>query len=193
MEKNDPDLHDVATALVKPEMNLYERLFMRAYDIEMVQEMDEHDQVTAMRSRLVPKDDDLVQAYRLLIEMRKTLDLCARQFRTYGRTEQHRRATEHLSLVENIKLRESEDRNLGIAAIVENMLADAPQLPAGGWQPISTAPQDGSPIRLLGRMEGGQPYVETGRWANIVWSVQSKPGYGPPTHWMMLEALPETF
>ena len=187
-------LKDLAENLEKGD-SFYVRLFSRAYDIEMTQEIDDDTgRITSTRSRLHVKDEDLAQAYRLLILMRKTLGHCANQFKRYGESEHHQLDTATLTLVERDQLADKIDRNLGIAGIIERLLDGTPELPANDWKPISTAPQDGRPIRLLGKREDGSTYIETGAWANIAWSVEhGAKGTQAPTHWMELEALPEDY
>jgi len=186
------DLNDLADHLDKGE-NFYVRLFSRAYDIEMTKEEDDQGTIINVRTRRVEKDRDLAQAYALLVLMRKTLDHCANQFRAYGMAEKQRIEREHLTLVEKQNLTADMERNLGIAEILGRVLSDTPgQLP-NDWKPISTAPQSGRPIRLLGKREDGSTYVETGRWANIVWSVEQQKGFQAPTHWTELETLPDGY
>jgi hypothetical protein len=186
------DLRDLAEHMDKGE-NFYVRLFTRAYDIEMTTQEIGEGLVTNIRTRRVVKDDDLAQAYELLVLMRKTLGHCANQFKAYGTVEKHRIETEHLTLVEKQDLQANMERNLGIAGIIESVLADTPEPSAHDWKPIATAPQSGRPIRLLGKREDGSTYIETGRWANIVWSVVLLKGLQAPTHWAELEALPEGY
>lgn len=70
------------------------------------------------------------------------------------------------------------------------------------WQPIETAPKDGTRILLLGK-EYGEPKVSIGAYQdNKVWSDESSTtddGYGwyghdnwspTPTHWMPLPEPP---
>ena len=186
------DLRDLAEHFDKGE-DFYLRLFGRAYDIEMTKEEDDQGVVTSLRTRRIEKDADLALAYDLLVLMRKTLGYCADQFKAYGMVEKHRIEHEHLTLVEKQDLVANMERNLGISGVIERVLTEAPKSTVTDWKPIATAPQSGRPIRLLGKREDGSTYIETGRWANIVWSVEQQKGFQAPTHWTELEALPEGY
>jgi hypothetical protein len=190
----EPTLAHVAKILEtdKP-YTLYERLFMRAYEIELTQIEDDAGKLVDGKSRVVPKDSDLVQAYQLLIAQRHVLLLCARQFRRYGDDEQRQLDNSHLSMVESQGLKARIERNHGIAGIIEGLISTSPAVPPDDWRLIKTAPQDGRPIRLLGKREDGTTYIETGRWANIAWSVEQQRGHQAPTHWMEIERLPEGY
>jgi len=181
-------------------LNLYERLALRAFDIEMTrtvedgQDPDDLSIPGTVFTRMVPKDVDLAEAYDLLKRMRQALILCERQFRFYG--DEHASKLDgatHLSLVERRELEADRDRDLGIARVLGHLIADSPQPQATGWQEISTAPQDGSSIRVLGKTDAGKTYVETAHWWNIRWSIENVTGFRAPTHWAPLERLPEGY
>ena len=93
----------------------------------------------------------------------------------------------------------------GIVKLYEGLLSAAPQPPEGagvvdGWQPIETAPKDGSNILLLrgGRCVVG--YWDTDKYAKRpkpYWSHDCERIFGtreaksnPPSHWMPLPAAP---
>jgi hypothetical protein len=62
-----------------------------------------------------------------------------------------------------------------------------PTPPPSGWQPIETAPKDGTELLLTdGR------YKRTGYWARRIeaWSVDMVPPVRMPTHWMPLPEGP---
>jgi hypothetical protein len=84
-----------------------------------------------------------------------------------------------------------------------------------GWQPIETAPRDGSAFLAYGRHTGSPPDAQRGVvtgdhwWAIILWdkwrpareppgmtaqwvfAKDGKPTWSPPTHWMELPPPPE--
>jgi hypothetical protein len=74
------------------------------------------------------------------------------------------------------------------AAALDAALAGAgPTPPPSGWQPIETAPKDGTELLLTdGR------YKRTGYWARRIeaWSVDMVPPVRMPTHWMPLPEGP---
>jgi len=77
-------------------------------------------------------------------------------------------------------------------ASLEARLAEALERNVNKWQPIETAPKDGTEIRLLGRIK--KEYI--GHWDKefSVWSVRPhSEGFFVimPTHWMPLPKLPE--
>ena len=180
---NDGEKADKAT------FSLYERLFMRAYTVTLTR-TGEEERIT---QKITVADQDVADAYRLLLLMRSALIQCENQFRYYGQGHEGALNSQHLSLVEKRDLETKRDRDLGIAGILHNLVADTPQVPADDWLSINTAPQDGRLIRVLGKRKDGQPYVETTRWANVCWSVENIPQYGPCTHWQPLEQLPEGY
>jgi hypothetical protein len=57
------------------------------------------------------------------------------------------------------------------------------------WQPIDTAPKDGTEVLLT---DG--KYKRTGYWARRVgvWSIDAIVALEPPTHWMPLPEPPES-
>ncbi|WP_424441089.1 DUF551 domain-containing protein [Parvibaculum sp.] len=59
------------------------------------------------------------------------------------------------------------------------------------WQPIETAPKDGTKILLTGPHDANGRYMEVcGYWKDrfpVTWM----DGHGEPTHWMPLPAPPE--
>lgn len=75
-------------------------------------------------------------------------------------------------------------------------------VPGGGWQPIETAPRDGTVV-LVGRFTAlKEPADREGRIATDYWHTHPKhtfEGWGafntrhwPATHWMALPAAPHT-
>jgi len=77
------------------------------------------------------------------------------------------------------------------------------ELTEGGWQPIKTAPKDGTGIIVID-MAAKEPSAGAGYWADDVWScVDPAPGegidratiqaitWGAPTHWQPLPAPPQ--
>lgn len=83
-----------------------------------------------------------------------------------------------------------------LVEIAKRHLRDEWNMRADQWQPISTAPRDGTRILTFGLKEGqprqcitwwrrGQDakgYIGWGEWHPELW---------PPTHWMPLPALPQ--
>jgi hypothetical protein len=62
-----------------------------------------------------------------------------------------------------------------------------------GWQPIETAPKDGTPARVTGDRLGLYPYdarYEFGRWVFHGDQVDGAPVDPQPTRWMPLDASP---
>jgi hypothetical protein len=57
------------------------------------------------------------------------------------------------------------------------------------WQPISTAPKDGTEVLLT----DGRTYKRTGYWARRikVWSMDAAVPLPMPTHWLSLPPSPE--
>src|SRR5262245_43392888 len=130
------------------DLGLYERLFMRAYDLQWGED----------GTKLIVQDADIEHAYKLLITMRNTLRLCAEQFTRYGDDEKAQLDSSHLSLVETMRLTENMNRNHGIAGLLKQLLETSPKPTSVGWKDIATAPQNGRRIRLLGRTENGAVY-----------------------------------
>lgn len=59
------------------------------------------------------------------------------------------------------------------------------------WQPIETAPRDGTPILVA--VEGGRFYADKAEWTASGWAYPCH-NHGPeisPTHWMPLPPPPE--
>ena len=67
------------------------------------------------------------------------------------------------------------------------------------WQPIETAPKDGTKILVHGPMKEDpatatphdRTYTEVCPWYLGRWTVTWKVGHGEPTHWMPLPDPPE--
>jgi hypothetical protein len=68
------------------------------------------------------------------------------------------------------------------------------------WQPIATAPKDGTDVLLFAREGECAPSVYVGRWSTSAWygaawvayEHRSETEYLTPTHWMPLPAPPTT-
>lgn len=74
------------------------------------------------------------------------------------------------------------------------------------WQPIETAPKDGTPVLLCGGLtsedfycrDGNERYQDRqvvamfidGQWAICYWDGNWRDGYDNPTHWMPLPEHP---
>ena len=75
-----------------------------------------------------------------------------------------------------------------------------------GWQPIETAPKDGTFVLLYGirshwqgpRANGprprklGEPSVRQGHWSSGLWQTGDLSRWEAPTHWMPLPEPPST-
>ena len=183
----------------KTDLSFYEKLFMLGHDVELtnIVEGDEDPEDLAVpgyvTQRVVTKEPTLALAYHLLVQMRGALIQCMNQFMWYGNESDQQLQTAHLSLVERQDLERKRDRDLGISRSLNALISDTPVMPDSEWRPISTAPQDGSYIRLLGRRSDGRPFVETGRWTNICWSVQNLNQLEIVTHWKPLDRLPKDY
>jgi len=180
------------------ELSFYEKLFMLGHDIELTrtvegdQDPDDLSVPGHVTQRIVTKEPTLALAYHLLVQMRGALIQCLNQFASYAAESESQLQSAHLSLVERQQLEHKRDRDLGIAKALNTIIVETPALPDTEWQDIATAPQDGSLIRLLGKYFTGHPYIETGRWENIKWSVTSSVN-GPPTHWKPMDRLPQGY
>jgi len=183
----------------KHELSFYEKLFMLGHDIELTRTVDgdaDPDDLSIpgfVTQRIVTKEPTLAMAYHMLINMRGALIECRGQFLRYSNEYQSQLDSAHLTMVERQGLEYKRDRDLGIAEALNSLTQETPSAPDTEWQDIVTAPQDGSMIRLLGRLEHGPCYVETGRWENIQWSVVARRGYLPPTHWKPMDRLPQGY
>lgn len=178
---------------MKEPLNLYERLHARAYDIEMVRSKNNvtgEDQVAPVRH---VKDADLDKTYRTMMMMRAVLVQCIGQFEERGRDAHDALEGATLSLVERNTLEQTKHKNLAIAGILRDVVNSVPEPPATGWQPIAAAPQDGTPIRVLGRLRDGRPYQETASWRAISWDIETTGEHLAPTHFMPLEGLPNEY
>jgi hypothetical protein len=80
---------------------------------------------------------------------------------------------------------------------IEDLLAAADQLERNGWQPIETAPKDGTVILYSGKSDGIVPWVTCGRWTEEGWfeinlddsDMHGHPDY--PALWRPMPAPPE--
>lgn len=66
--------------------------------------------------------------------------------------------------------------------------------PDNGWQPIETAPKDGTQIVLIGRYPDGKTWSDQYQswWLNGIWERRfHRIDVVPPTHWRPLPAPPE--
>lgn len=83
-----------------------------------------------------------------------------------------------------------EDENARAASVYRRMLSTAPSAP-DGWQPIETAPKDGTTLWVLDELYG-KPWHYECNWNGIEWYH----GFGVawpdarPTHWRPLPAPP---
>lgn len=61
------------------------------------------------------------------------------------------------------------------------------------WQPIETAPKDGSQILLYGRVDSDRAFRHIGFWSER-WNdwLDMTMSFSVPTHWMPLPAPPES-
>ena len=181
------------------DLSFYEKLFMLGHDIELTRTVEDDQDPEDLSvpgyvsQRIITKEPTLALAYHLLVQMRGALIQCMNQFMWYGNESDQQLQTAHLSLVERQDLEGKRNRDLGIAKALNAIITDTPSMPDSEWQDIATAPQDGRPVRLLGKYFNGRPYIETGRWDNIKWSVESTTVNGPPTHWKPLDRLPKDY
>ena len=164
-------------------LNLYEKLHILAY------ETHEDDGGTASN---IVRDPDMALVYHTMIRMRWAMVMCRNQFDTYVMIDEDHLG-DTMTLVEQQALDERLKRHRGLVKTLDNLIRTTPELPASDWQDIATAPQNGKPVRLLGKRDDGSTYIETGAWANIQWSTELIRGHRPPTHWMHLEQLPEGY
>ena len=76
---------------------------------------------------------------------------------------------------------------------------DLDAAPGNGWQPIETAPKDGTLIILYkpdGDGDDRSRTVDVGRWGEVwttyrgMWRMQACDGWVTPTHWMPLPKPP---
>jgi hypothetical protein len=58
------------------------------------------------------------------------------------------------------------------------------------WQPIETAPKDGSLVLGFGPHEQRRTYIEAIQHYRGKWTITWMDGYGEPTHWMPLPEPP---
>lgn len=162
-------------------LNLYEKLHALAYDV--AQNLSGETVSTVI-------DPDMVEAYHTMIKMRWALITCRDQFAYYrGIDENH--LSDTMTLVEAKALKERLQRHEQLVLMIDELVRPTPKVV--DWMDISTAPQTGKPIRLLGKRDDGSTYIETGAWANILWSVEQLRGHRKPTHWRHLEGLPEGY
>jgi uncharacterized protein DUF551 len=65
---------------------------------------------------------------------------------------------------------------------------------AGGWQPISTAPKDGTRVLVCKPIKTGSPKkygIYISRWNGLYWAAVNPAIYqNGPTHWMPLPLPP---
>jgi hypothetical protein len=67
-----------------------------------------------------------------------------------------------------------------------------PQLSDAGWQPIETAPRDGTYVLGYGPHETRGFYIDAiHHYQELGWTVKWMSGYGEPTHWMPLPEPPQ--
>ena len=57
------------------------------------------------------------------------------------------------------------------------------------WQPIETAPRDGTEVLISGLYPNGKAYVEISFWLGQHWLSRR---LDPPTHWQNLPPPPES-
>ena len=62
------------------------------------------------------------------------------------------------------------------------------------WQPIETAPKDGTHVLGYGPMDDGTYWMEDLYWYESMeaWPITFMHGHGEPTHWMPLPEPPES-
>lgn len=58
------------------------------------------------------------------------------------------------------------------------------------WQPISTAPKDGTEVLLFGPKYDGGTYQDVCGFYHRRWPVVWMEGFGEPSHWMPLPEPP---
>lgn len=59
-----------------------------------------------------------------------------------------------------------------------------------GWQPISSAPRDGSYVLGFGPHETRGSYMDAIHFYRDRWTITWMDGFGEPTHWRPLPAPP---
>lgn len=89
-----------------------------------------------------------------------------------------------------------EDRRRGAEAItLARKLHAATNQPSpedGGWQPIETAPKDGTWILIWGEQWSGAPIPDVGHWDDDDWRDDEHTVLAFATHWQPLPAPPTT-
>lgn len=58
------------------------------------------------------------------------------------------------------------------------------------WEPIETAPRDGTYVLGYGPHDGRGHYIDAIHFWQSRWTIEWMHGYGTPTHWMPLPAPP---
>jgi hypothetical protein len=161
----------------KRESTLYERLFAKAYS-------------TTLDGKRKVRNVDLATAYRLLLDQRRALIFARYQF-VLNADEEREKLAGLNSLVERQVCQRRINRDQGIADSLGKLVEQNPEPPKSAWLPVDTAPLDGRPIRVAGKLDTGAPYIETTRWANIRFQIEELRGYLRPTHWQPLEEMPD--
>jgi hypothetical protein len=165
--------------------NFYERLFERAYDIRLDESGDFERGI---------KDPELARAYQTLIEMRGYLVQCASVFQsTAQEAAAEMENASALSMVERQTLERKVHKYQSMTRLLQDLIDKNPKLSETRWKPISGAPQDGTPIRVIGRRRSGEVYCETTRWRAIAWEIEQTGEHLAPTHYQELEQLPEGY
>lgn len=59
------------------------------------------------------------------------------------------------------------------------------------WQPIETAPKDGTYILGYGEHDHRGHYIDAIHWWHDRWTIEWMSGFQRPTHWMPLPAPPK--
>jgi hypothetical protein len=75
------------------------------------------------------------------------------------------------------------------AAMQAAAAPEAPEAPSDAWQPIETAPRDGTRV-LLAR--AGIEAQHTAFWSEGVWRCGNQQYFNKPTHWRPLPPPPQT-
>lgn len=167
----------------------YQRIYVRAYEVSMVTEAGTG--IVSMVKTI--KDPDLDVLYQALQRSARALEVAREIFTEYGRAARAELET-LLTLVERQQVEAKAERNEVLAQMMRGVLLGRHNGIAGRrvWHSIPSAPQQ-QELRLLGKRDDGTIYIQTGRWENTQWSVEAIPGFRAPTHWALMEELPQEY